>query len=295
MEYCASCGVAEVDDIQLKDCDDCDLVKYCSDACQELHRPEHAGECKKRVAKLHDETLFKQPESTHLGDCPICCLPLPIESSKSTLNTCCSKMICEGCNVANQKREILGRLQQSCPFCRKGAAQTEEESNERLMKRVEANDPVAMREMGIKGYQKGDYNAAFDYFTRAAALGDVQAHYQLSALYYFGQGVEKDEKKQMHHLKEAAIGGHPGARHTLGRMEEGRLRMDRAAKHYIIATKLGYDKSLDRVKDLYKSLIIKKEDFAAALRGHHAAVKATKSAKREEAAVFLAELERRRV
>ena len=25
---CASCGIAEVDDINLKDCDDCDLVKY---------------------------------------------------------------------------------------------------------------------------------------------------------------------------------------------------------------------------------------------------------------------------
>ncbi len=33
---CTSCGVAEIDDIKLKFCDDgCDLVKYCSDGCQE--------------------------------------------------------------------------------------------------------------------------------------------------------------------------------------------------------------------------------------------------------------------
>ena len=32
---CPSCGIAEVDDIKLKDCDDCDLVKYCSDKCQQ--------------------------------------------------------------------------------------------------------------------------------------------------------------------------------------------------------------------------------------------------------------------
>ena len=295
MECCASCGVAEVDDIQLKDCDDCDLVKYCSDACQELHRPEHAGECKKRAAKLQDEILFKQPESTHLGDCPICCLPLPIDQRKSTLTSCCSKYICKGCEYANTKRELEGRLQLRCPFCRKVESLTYEENIKHLMKRVEANDPAAMCEMGTGRYQRGDYNAAYEYFTRAAALGDVQAHYQLSALYHFGQGTEKDEKKQMHHLKEAAIGGHPGARHTLGLMEQRRLRMDRAAKHYIIAAKLGYDRSLECVKDLYKSLIINKEDFAAALRGHHAAIKAARSAQREEAAVILAELERRRV
>ena len=45
---CACCGIAGVDDIKLKDCDDCDLVKYCSDECQEDHRPKHEEECKKR-------------------------------------------------------------------------------------------------------------------------------------------------------------------------------------------------------------------------------------------------------
>ena len=32
---CACCGVAAIDDVKLKDCDDgCDLVKYCSNECQ---------------------------------------------------------------------------------------------------------------------------------------------------------------------------------------------------------------------------------------------------------------------
>ena len=44
---CASCGIAGVDDIKLKDCDDCDLVKYCSVKCQKDHRPKHKKECKK--------------------------------------------------------------------------------------------------------------------------------------------------------------------------------------------------------------------------------------------------------
>ena len=55
-EVCASCGIAEVDDVKLKLCDGgCDLVKYCTDKCQENHREQHKGECKRRKAELHDK------------------------------------------------------------------------------------------------------------------------------------------------------------------------------------------------------------------------------------------------
>ena len=60
--------------------------------------------------------------------------------------------------------------------------------------------------------------------------------------------------------------------------------MDKAAKHWIIAAKLGYDPSLDSVKDLYKLGNVSKEDLAAALRGYQTAIEATKSPQREEAA-----------
>ena len=59
---CASCGAVEDDDIKLVPCNGCDLVRYCSEACRELHRPAHAGKCRKREAELRDELLFKQPE-----------------------------------------------------------------------------------------------------------------------------------------------------------------------------------------------------------------------------------------
>eukprot|EP00985_Skeletonema_marinoi_P028928 scaffold26313_cov80-Skeletonema_marinoi.AAC.1 len=73
---CASCDIAELDDIKLMDCDACDLVKYCSDECQQEHRPQHELRCKERAAELRDEILFRQPESTHLEAVimPTCCV-----------------------------------------------------------------------------------------------------------------------------------------------------------------------------------------------------------------------------
>eukprot|EP00984_Skeletonema_dohrnii_P025341 scaffold14465_cov77-Skeletonema_dohrnii-CCMP3373.AAC.3 len=79
-----SCGIAEaeVGDVKLTKCDaDCKLVRYCSGSCQRDHRPFHEAMCKNQVAKLRDELLFAQPESSHLGDCPICFLPLALDAS----------------------------------------------------------------------------------------------------------------------------------------------------------------------------------------------------------------------
>ena len=83
--------------------------------------------------------------------------------------------------------------------------ETDEEIKAMLMKRVEKNDPVAMRQMAIERHREGDYKSAFEYWTKAAELGNASAHYNLSVMYRLGQGVEKDEKKHVYHLEEAAI------------------------------------------------------------------------------------------
>ena len=83
---------------------------------------------------------------------------------------------------ANKKREYEGNIQLKCPFCRKAAPQTEEENDDLTMKRIEANDPVAICNWGTKLYEEGDYKSAFEYWKRAIALGDLAAHYQLSHL-----------------------------------------------------------------------------------------------------------------
>ena len=291
MISCASCGTAEIDDIKLIDCDDCDLVKYCSDNCKENHMSRHKNECKKRAAELREELLFKQPESSCFGDCPICCLPLSYDQKKCTLMLCCCKVLCNGCYRANEKREIEGRLQHKCAFCQTDVPDTDEETNERLMKLIGANDPVAMCCMGLLRCKEGDYKAAFEYWTRAAALGDANAHYQLSCLYRDGKGVEKDEMKELLHLEEAAIRGSPYARHLLGCFEEKSGKLERAAKHFIIAANLGYDLSMQAVKIYFKYYrLVGKEDFVASLRAHNAALDATKSPQEKRAAEIRDEL-----
>ena len=284
---CASCGIAECDIIKLKECDGCDLVRYCSGDCQQIHKSEHKEACKKRVAEIRDELLFKQPESTHMGDCPICMLPLSVDPSKFGTYICCSKVVCQGCDHFHQTRQFEERIQRTCPFCREPVPKTHEENDKRRMKRVEMNDPVAMRDLGLKKCFEGDYRSAFEYLKKVAVQGDAEAHYQLSNMYCCGHGVEKDMGKYIHHLEEAAIGGHPGARYNLGCFEwNNNSNTERAVKYWIIAAAQGYDKSIKTLMEKFREGYVSKEDLAAALRAHKAAVDATKSPQREKGEVF---------
>ena len=208
------------------------------------------------------------------------------DDNKSKLNSCCCKIFCNGCNYANKKREWEQGLEYKCPYCREPVPDTEEEIDENLMRRIKANDPIALNEMGVKRHNEGDYEKAFEYYTTAAGLGDADANYNLSIMYSEGQGVERDLKKKIYHLEEAAIGGHPDARFNIGNHEFRNGRKNRAVKHWIIAAKLGEDDALHNVKLGFTCGFVSKEDYDAALRGHQAAVDATKSEQRDAAEEF---------
>lgn len=282
VQCCASCGVEENDSIKLTTCDICDLALYCDKACQELHKPEHRSACRKRVAEL-DKVLFQQPESNHMGDCPICCLPMPIEGRKHTDLPCCSKRICNGCDYAVEGTEIARRLENKCPFCRKRVAANFDEVKRDILPRVGKDDPVALRCIGNIFRAEGDVIEAFRHMTKAADLGDAEAHYELAEMYRDGEGVEVDVRKEMKHLEQAAIAGHPQARHNLGCTEGNNGNVKRAMKHFIIAASLGDDASLKIIREEYAAKRVSKENFAKALRAYQATVEEAKSPARDVA------------
>ena len=299
---------AGVDDIELEECNDCDLVKNCSDKCREEHRKQHKKDCKnfclrnliaaisetwnaERAAEIRDEILFRQPESSHLGECLICFLPLSLDQGKSTIHTCCSKIICNGCvyaqdlyanytsNIHDNDRVKAFR----CPFCREPVTADDEQYSIRQMERIKASDPAALSHMGGKCYDEGDYDGALEYLTKAAELRDVNAHFLLGMMYKNGRGMKKDKEKAVHHYEKAAIGGHPTARNNLGYYEEENGNIERAVKHYIIAANLGNEVSMKTLWAMFKDGDITKEDLETTLRTHKTAIDAMKSSQRDAA------------
>ena len=162
-----------------------------------------------------------------------------------------------------------------------------------MMKRIMANDPVAIFNQGREHEGKGDYIKAVENYEKAIELGNlegprlgsVEAHFRLSTMYREGRGVEKDTGKEIFHLEESAIGGHPIGRFTLGRHEYINGDPKRAGKHWIIAVTQGDEYALKVLMKKFKKKkgLVDKKDLAAALRAHQTAVDATKSPQREVA------------
>ena len=182
---CANCGIGgegdndiQLNDIQLKTCTACKMVKYCSRECQIAHRPQHKKECKKRAAELHDEKLFKQPPQ--LEDCPICFLLMPSLWSGHKYMTCCGKFICTGCVVAN----IVMNGADLCPFCRTPIPATDEQFMKNYEKRVELGDVHAiydagcLYDAGTDGFPQNKAKA-LELWQQAAELGHTESYYNI--------------------------------------------------------------------------------------------------------------------
>jgi len=75
------------------------------------------------------------------------------------------------------------------------------------------------------------------------------------------------------------------ARHNLGNIEKKAGNIDRALKHYMIAVRSGYAKSLEKIKELYSNGDdATKEDYTTALRLYQAYLGEIKSDQRDKAA-----------
>ena len=259
--------------------------------------------------KEHDKELFKQPPAAE--DCPICFLRMPSLNTGYRYQTCCGKVICSGCYYApvydNQGNEVDN---EKCPFCRSPFPTSEEmvkrmikrmeagdhaiydlgcEIVERLMKRVEMNDPIAIHDLGCcyrdekHGFTQ-DHAKALELYHMAGELGHTTAHCNIGYAYNYGQGVEVDMKKANHYYKLSAIGGCTQARYNLGNMEVETGNMERALKHYMIAAENGDNDSLKEIQDLYSGGHATKNDYAKALLFYQAYLREIKSVQRDKAA-----------
>jgi len=281
---CANCGKGEEDGINLKSCNACKMVKYCSRDCQIAHRPQHKKECKKKAKELHEIELFKQPP--HLEeDCPICFLRMPVLGSGSVYMNCCGKVICRGCTHAVQSSSGPSL----CPFCRIQAPDTDDEITELERCRVRKGDAEAINNLGIY-YLRGSYGfpqdsaKSFELFLKAADLGFSRALFNVANSYWFGRGVEVDTKKAKLYHELAAIRGHASSRNELGVFEVEAGNMIRALKHFMIAARGGDINSMKNIKDLYTEGYATKADFEKALRLYQSYLDEIRSTQRDEAA-----------
>ena len=293
---CANCG-KEGTNIN-NTCNKCKMVKYCNATCKKKHRHKHKKDCEEhvrlaaeRAAKLHDEELFKLPPPKE--DCPICFILLPsLDPTGKKYYSCCGKVICSGCIYAprydNQGNEVI---EKTCPFCRTLHPTTEEENMKRVTKRVEANDAIAIFNIGgyhrdgTNGYAQ-DYTKALELYHRAAELGDAESYNSIGVTYNNGEGVEINKKKATQYFELAAMRGDVYARHNLGAVEQNAGNVDRALKHHMIAVGSGHNNSLKKIQELYSYGRATKEDYTKALQLYQEYLGEIKSRQRDEAAAY---------
>ncbi|EJK73743.1 hypothetical protein THAOC_04614, partial [Thalassiosira oceanica] len=128
-----------------------------------------------------------------------------------------------------------------------------------------------------------DVFRAIELWTEAAELGSLDAHYQLGVVHYLGVGVEEDKPRGIRHWQEAAIKGCVLSRHDLGDVEHENGNYQLAAQHWMISAKMGNERSLNGIKDMFKEGQAIKAIYAEALLGYRDALEEMKSPQREEA------------
>ena len=75
-----------------------------------------------------------------------------------------------------------------------------------------------------------------------------------------------DKKRAKYFYELAAMAGNVYARHHLGCTQVKAGKYDRAFKHFIIAAKAGYKKSLEAVKEGFMKGVVTKDEYANTLR-----------------------------
>ena len=234
----------------------------------------------------HQRLMASGHERTEGDTCKICylCIALPL-NDHSKLSFCCMKRVCDGCILAARQRGMLD----ICEFCRTPFTNDDASQLAMVQKRVDKGDAEAIKFLGHKYYRgeiglTKDVPRAIELWTKAAELGSLDAHNNLGHAYYNGEGVEEDKPRAIHHWQQAAMQGHVESRHNLGFVEYNENKNHTlAVQHWMISAKMGYEKSLNGIKEMFKEGHATKAQYAEALLGYRDALDEMKSPQREEA------------
>ena len=217
--------------------------------------------------------------------CTICFLLIELPMAKhAKVNFCCTKWVCNGCILAAHQRGIFGK----CPFCRTPVPADDASMLAMIQKRVDKGDAEAIRHLGARYYYGSlglakNVPRAIELWTEAAELGSLDANNALGLVYYHGDGVEEDKPRGIRRWQQAAMKGDVDSRHNLGAVEDDNGDHRLAVQHWMISAKMGFEESLNAIKDMFKDGHATKAQYAEALLGYRDAVEETKSPQREEA------------
>jgi len=175
-----------------------------------------------------------------------------------------------------------------CPFCRTRSPDNDVDRLAMVRVRVAKKDPVAINLLGGTYAHGGlglpkDTQKAVKLWEEAADLGSVGALYNLGLAYNFGKGVQEDKARAGELYKKAAMQGHVESRHNLGCDEGDEGNYDRAVRHYFISAKMGYEDSVENIKQMFIDGAATKDQYAQALKGYQNAMEEMKSHDRDEA------------
>ena len=252
----------------------------------EAHPPDDVVDAADTAPQNLQQRLMAEGHERAEGDfCTICFLPIeiPVEPH-SMVKPCCMKRVCTGCILAARQRGINDK----CPFCRTRLPRDDASILAMVQRRVEKGDAEAISCLGEQYYSGGhglakDVPRAIALWTEAAELGSLDAHFQLGDTYYDGNGVEEDEPRGTHHWQQAAMKGHAVSRHNLGAVEFEEGNYELAVQHYMISAKMGYERSLNAIKDMFMTGNTTKAQYAESLMGYRDAVEEMKCPQREDA------------
>ena len=95
-----------------------------------------------------------------------------------------------------EKRNVETRTKFTCPICRTSPAENAEENFARCMKHANEGRGWALGQVGIYHYGGDDgvfqsFKKAFEYFSKAAELGEANSLNYLGGMYAKGEGVEQ--------------------------------------------------------------------------------------------------------